>query len=70
MYWIKLSQSTLVKHNKFKICEKQFDFFIDEHGIIRCGGRLTNANVEFSVKHPIVLNTDHHITRLIVEQAH
>ena len=50
--------------------ETQFKLFKDDSQIIRCGGRLQNANLPFSSKHPILLNKKHHLAYLIVKNAH
>jgi len=39
-------------------------------GVLRVGGRLSEAQIEFAVKHPIILPTSHHVTRNIVEEHH
>ncbi|XP_029163718.1 uncharacterized protein LOC114936567 [Nylanderia fulva] len=44
--------------------------FLDEEGIIRVGGRLCNATIEYSQKHPIILPSKHHLTTLIIRDAH
>lgn len=44
--------------------------FIDENGILRVGGRLSKSNLPFSKKHPIIIPKKHHLTKLIIEQAH
>ena len=44
--------------------------FLDENGFIRVGGRLANADVTYSRKHPIVLPREAHVTRLIIREAH
>ena len=36
----------------------------------RCGGRLQNASISFSSKHPILLPKGHPLTTLIVQSAH
>ena len=44
---------------------------IDENGIIRMDGRLTNADhLPYDVKHPIILPRGHHVTKLIVKHYH
>ncbi|XP_077973262.1 uncharacterized protein LOC144428217 [Styela clava] len=40
------------------------------NGILRVGGRLQNAPIEFDLKHPIILPSNHHITQLIVREYH
>ena len=44
--------------------------FRDENQVWRCGGRLENAGVSFSAKHPVILLRRHHFTRLVVLDAH
>ncbi len=43
--------------------------FLSE-GIIKIGGRLENAPISPNMKHPIVLPNEHHITQLIIDDAH
>ncbi|XP_077976283.1 uncharacterized protein LOC120332657 [Styela clava] len=40
------------------------------NGILRAGGRIEKAPVEFDVKHPIILPYDHHFTNLVILQHH
>ena len=49
---------------------KQLRLFIDSDKIIRCGGRINNASVSEMTKFPILLPKKHHLTRLIVQDAH
>ncbi|CAK9796733.1 hypothetical protein ANTQUA_LOCUS865 [Anthophora quadrimaculata] len=44
--------------------------FIDKTGVIRVGGRLTQANIPFNQKHPIVLPAKHHFTKLLILREH
>ena len=67
LLWIKEAQRSLTVSVQFRTLEKQF---LDGEGIWRCGGRLSNADVPYSVKHPILLPRDHHFTLLIVRRAH
>ncbi|XP_057337763.1 uncharacterized protein LOC130675883 [Microplitis mediator] len=46
------------------------DPFIDDKGIIRVGGRLKHSLLSYAEKHPIVLPTQSHITRLIIQKYH
>lgn len=43
--------------------------FFDE-GLVKVGGRLKNANIHESQKHPIILPKDHHVTLLIIREEH
>ena len=64
---VKSAQQTF---SDLKTLTKQFNLFRDEEGVLRCGGRLSNAELPYSVKFPILLPRDHPITSLIVKQAH
>lgn len=44
--------------------------FLDEHGILRVGGRLKNANINFNKRYPIVLPSKHNFTKLVIEYEH
>nr|XP_018913599.1 PREDICTED: uncharacterized protein LOC109041648 [Bemisia tabaci] len=44
--------------------------FLDEHGLIRVGGRLTNAPIAFDRKHPWVLPKNHHFIPVLVRHYH
>ena len=69
-HWIRESQMSLVKQGQFESWRKHFHLFVDEAGVLRCGGRLNNANIPFQTKHPILLNSKHHITTLIIKDCH
>ncbi|XP_063990952.1 uncharacterized protein LOC135169656 [Diachasmimorpha longicaudata] len=44
--------------------------FLDKDGLIRVGGRLQNAMIPYSQKHPLILPKSHPLTRLIIREAH
>ncbi|XP_075162954.1 uncharacterized protein LOC142235578 [Haematobia irritans] len=44
--------------------------FLDEHGVIRVGGRIKNADLSFEKKHPILLTKTDPISTLIFAEAH
>ncbi|XP_018306186.1 uncharacterized protein, partial [Mycetomoellerius zeteki] len=44
--------------------------FLDANDIIRVGGRLKHAPIEYSRKHPIILPSKHHLTELIIRDTH
>ena len=46
------------------------DPFIDANGILRVGGRLRRAEMEYGEKHPAILPKDHHISQLIIRHYH
>ena len=68
--WIKEIQKSLNKNPKFEVWKRQFDIFTDEHGIMRCMGRLSQAQLPASAKYPILLNKNHYITSLFVRDSH
>lgn len=44
--------------------------YIDDKLILRVDGRLKNADMTFDAKYPIIMPKDHHVTKLIIRQAH
>lgn len=45
-------------------------FFDYNLKLIRVGGRLNNSDYNFDKKHPILLHSTHHLTKLIFEREH
>ena len=50
--------------------KKHLGNFVDNHGIIRCQGRLARSLLSYETKHPILLPKEHHITTLIIWDCH
>ena len=48
----------------------RLDPFLDHRQVIRVGGRLNQSDTDYSVKHPVVLPKNSHITQLIIRQIH
>ena len=46
------------------------DPYLDEFGVLRVGGRLRNARIPESQKHPVLLPSRHHVTDLIIRETH
>lgn len=44
--------------------------FLDDSGIIRVGGRLTNADIPYSQKYPILLPSNNHVVKLMLRREH
>jgi hypothetical protein len=44
--------------------------FVDERGLLRVGGRLTEAHIPFQKKHPLLLPKKHHLTEVIIRYFH
>ena len=43
---------------------------LDQEGVLRVGGRLENSLLHYQTKHPLLLPRDHHVSRLIIMDAH
>ena len=41
-----------------------------KNGLMRVGGHLQHAPVDYEAKHPIILPNKHHITSLIIRHHH
>ena len=70
LIWVKDVQSSLVQDRRFKEWRHQLQLFQDSEDIWRCGGRLSNADISYGMKHPVVLPSGHYLTELIVWRAH
>ena len=68
--WLRQMQSQLQECSKFSSWKQQFGLLIDESNLWRCGGRMGNSALAPAAKHPILLDKQHHLTRLIVMDAH
>lgn len=49
---------------------RKLDLFIDEHGIVRVGGRLSNSNLPYEAQHPALLPKHDHVTHLLIDYYH
>ena len=69
MFWIKEAQKGL--HRRMENGEfKNLSPFLDPKGVIRVGGRVSEAIVSYETKHPALLPGDHWISLLITRHAH
>ena len=59
--WIRDIQINLTSSAKFKNWEGEYGVFLDPNGILRCRGRLGNADLSESQKHPAFLDANHHV---------
>ena len=69
LYWIKVVQCSLQGEKWFSMWKQQFELFLDELGVWRCGGRLSYDLPQVS-KHPILLDATHHFTTFVVVKCH
>ena len=67
--WLQ-EQNTLTTESNLKVWKFQFDLFADDRGLIRCRGRLKNADLPYSLKYTLFLPRRSHLTTLIVRMAH
>ena len=56
---IQASQLPMSESAQFQQWSHQFELFLDDSGIWRCGGRLENILMSLVWQHPILLNRDH-----------
>ena len=56
--WIAECQSKCVADKNFQQWQRQLGLFQDESGLWRCRGRIQNAAVSYSTKHPITTTQD------------
>ena len=57
-------------NKRFNSWKEQFDVFVDKEGILRCRGRLTNANLPTEMKYPVLLERRSTIALLLVKDCH
>ena len=44
--------------------------FLDSQGFVRVGGRLSNSDLPFDVRHPYIIPKDSHIAHLLIRRVH
>ena len=49
---------------------KQLRLFVDEHGVIRCAGRIHNSPLDDCAKFPVLLPKKHRLTDLVILDTH
>ena len=57
-------------HVKCQSVLRKLNPIIDEKGIIRVGGRISQSNLSWNVKHPVIIPKGHHVAELIVREQH
>ena len=68
--WLNECQQVLVEESKFHIWQQQFGLFKDLFCLIRCQGRLENADAPYDVRHPTILTTQNPLCELIMRDCH
>lgn len=67
--WMKEAQTLLKAQPNYSQLSVKLGL-IEEEGILRCKGRLGNADMEFGTRYPIILPKEHKLTELIVLNCH
>ena len=70
MMWIREIQLPLYENSKMSWLKKNLGTFADEKGILRCKGRLKEADLGFDKCHPILIPKKGYIQTLLVAKSH
>lgn len=79
--WIRQAQLAAYKKELESINAKEATFsqkrkigglkpYLDEHGVLRAGGRIDKADVPYDRKHPIIIPPRSRLAYLLISQAH
>ena len=49
---------------------RQLRLFLDDDGLLRCGGRIHNAPISDNAKFPLLLPSKDHFTELVIHSTH
>ena len=67
--WVKVAQTTLRRQRNFEQLVKEFNL-TEVEGILKCGGRLRNSDLDPLAQRPVILPKDHEFTKLVIEDCH
>lgn len=56
--------------NKKNNLQRQLNLYVDDKGLLRCKGRLQNADLSEDLRFPIHLSKGDKFTQLLVEKCH
>ena len=68
--WCREIQKGLKLDCKFKQIKNGLGIYTDEHDVLRCRGRIANADLLKTTEFPIYLPKDNPVVNLIIEDAH
>ena len=68
--WLRSVQRNLKSLTNYSHLEHEFGLYEDENGVVRCNWRIANADLPHETRFPSLLPRDHHISTLLVRQAH
>ena len=67
--WVREAQNCLKQQENFEELKVKFGL-IEEQGITKCVGRLSNSDLGIEAQKPIILPRDHKLTEMIVIECH
>ena len=68
--WLLETQVELTQDSNFSSWKRQLNLQQDGEGLWRCVGRLHTAPLNLGARDPILIERSHHVSRLLVEEAH
>ena len=68
--WLRSVQRNLKSLTNYSHLEHEFGLYEDENGVVRCKGRIANADLPHETMFPALLPRNHHISTLLVRQVH
>ena len=71
LLWVRVNQQYLLEDDEYnQVVAYQLNCKMDAENVIRCYGKMKNANIPENVKAPIMLSKDHYLSKLLVEYSH
>ena len=70
LQWLRSVQKNLKAQANYGHLEHKFGLYEDENEIVRCQGRIANADLPYETRFPALLPRNHYISTLLVRQAH
>ena len=67
--WVRSAHVLLEREAKYLTWKTQFNLFVDEHGLLRCKGRLKNSALPYPTRFPLLLPRSHRLTLLLTRRA-
>ncbi|XP_065903771.1 uncharacterized protein [Dysidea avara] len=68
--WLLTAQHELITDKAFPMWKRKFGLYLDDKQLWRCGGRLENADLPMTTRHPVLLPKHHPLTVLVIKEAH
>ncbi|CAB3999738.1 Hypothetical predicted protein [Paramuricea clavata] len=69
-YWLLFIQRDVRSDNNYVEKKNRLGLFDDTKGIIRCKGRLANAEISYEEKYPAIIPRKHHFTTITIRDCH